>query len=80
MEVATQVNELCVMDRTGDTRMQWDPADPAQVGKARARFDELKKKGYAAYTVNAKGNKGTVIDNFDPGAERIIMTLPMVGG
>jgi hypothetical protein len=71
---------LCVMSHEGDSRMQWDPEDPAQVAKVEAEFNALRAKGYAAYTVNSKGDKGTIIQKFDPLAERIIMALPMVGG
>ena len=71
---------LCCMDETGDTRMQWDKSNPAEVAKAETRFNELRKKGYMAYTVNSKGDQGTVIDKFDPSAERIIMHSQMIGG
>lgn len=71
---------LCAMDETGDTPMQWDRNDPEQVAKAQARFDDLKKKGYLGYKVNKKGDKGAVIQSFDPMAERIIMAPPMIGG
>lgn len=86
--MSTQVNTLevkdygmlAIMDDTGDTRVQWDKSDPQQVAKARARFDELKKKGYMAYSVNSKGDQGSVMSNFDASAERIIMHAQMIGG
>lgn len=71
---------LCAMDDTGDTRVQWDKSDPAQVAKARARFEELKKKGYMAYSVTSKGDQGSVLADFDQNAERIIMHAQMIGG
>ena len=71
---------LCLLDDSGDSRMQWDKSDPAQVAKAQARFDELHKKGFIAYTVNKKGDMGEVLAAFDPSAERIIMHSPLVGG
>ena len=71
---------LCALDDTGDTRLQWDPAKPEEVVNAQSRFDELKKKGYMAYSVNAKGDQGAVLKDFDPKAERIIMHSQMVGG
>lgn len=71
---------LCVLDDTGDSRIQWDPASPEEVAKAQLRFDELKRKGYLAYKVNKRGDRGEVLQAFDPAAERIILHSPMVGG
>lgn len=74
------MGELSVLDRTGDTKIMWDSAQDAEVDAARATFDDLKKKGYLAYSVNKKGDKGEVMKKFDPDAERIIMAPAMVGG
>jgi hypothetical protein len=71
---------LCILDESGDTRMQWDKKNPVEVAKAEARFKELKAKGYLAYKVNKKGDKGEVINTFEPDAERIIMHSAFVGG
>jgi hypothetical protein len=74
------VSTLCVLDETGDSRIQWDRNNPQQIAAARARFDELKAKRYLAYKVDAKGGQGEVIQTFDPNAERIILHAPMIGG
>jgi hypothetical protein len=71
---------LCVLDETGDSRMQWDKKDPAQIAKAQARFNEFKNKGYIAYKVAKGGGMGEVISAFDPNEERIIMHRALVGG
>lgn len=71
---------LFVMDESGDNRIQWRKDRPDEVASARARFDELKRKNYLAYTVNRRGDRGDVIDVFDPNEERIIMAPQMVGG
>jgi hypothetical protein len=71
---------LCVLDESGDTRIQWDKYNPEQVAAAEARFDELKAKRYLAYKVDKGGGQGEVIDKFDPNAGRIILHAPMVGG
>jgi hypothetical protein len=42
--MATQI----VMDHTGDTRHQFDPADAAAVSEAEARFKELTGSGFTA--------------------------------
>lgn len=69
-----------IMDHTGDTKKTWDPTKPVEVDDARRSFDELRAKGYAAYTVNDDGSAGEVITKFDAGAGRIIMRPPMAGG
>ena len=71
---------LCILDESGDSRMQWDKTKPEQIAAAEARFNELKAKRYLAYKVDSKGKQGEVVDKFDPDAERIILHSPMVGG
>lgn len=73
--------EMAVLDHTGDTKVIWDAERPDEVAVARDTFNNLKKKGYLAYTVEGKdGAKGKVISEFDPTAERLIMAPPMRGG
>lgn len=72
--------ELCVMDQTGDTKTIWDKSNPDEVEVARATFQKLKKKGYVAYSVKKDGEKGAVVSEFDPDAEKLIMSPPLAGG
>ena len=72
--------ELAILDGTGDTKVIWDPHNSDEVEAAKAQFDALRKKGFLAYTVNKKGDKGEVITKFDPDAEKIILSPPLVGG
>jgi hypothetical protein len=74
------VGTLSILDKDGDTRIQWDRSNPAEVGEAEARFNELKARRYLAYKVNRRGDRGEVLHAFDASAERIIMSPPMVGG
>jgi hypothetical protein len=74
------INTMAILDGTGDTKVIWDPHNPDEVEAARAQFDALRKKGFLAYTVNKKGDKGEVITKFDPDAEKIILSPPLVGG
>lgn len=71
---------LATMGREGDTKLIWDAANEDEVANARRTFDDLRKKGYAAFAVKAKGEKGVQIRDFDPESEKIIMALPMAGG
>jgi hypothetical protein len=73
------VRGLCIMNETGDSRIQWDQSNPEEVAKAQLRFDELKKAGYMAYQTKKNGER-EVLHAFDPSAERIIMHSAFVGG
>lgn len=72
---------MSVMDRSGDTKVIWDPARQEEVDAAKKTFDRLVKKSrYMAYRVDKGGDKGEVIREFDPSAEKLILAPPMVGG
>lgn len=72
---------LAIMDHTGDTKIIWDKNQPDEVDNARETFNRLKKKGYLAFKVEGKdGTKGEVVREFDPNAERMILSPPVVGG
>jgi len=71
---------MCCLDHTGDTRLVWDYKDDDSVEVAKEMFNKLKKKGHIAYAVKKDGTAGEVITEFDPKAEKIIMSPPMVGG
>lgn len=78
--LAPERNMLCCMNHEGDKRIMWDSNDPEGIKEAEMTFNEYKAKGYLAYRVNKKGDQGSVIDTFDPSAERIIMQPQMIGG
>jgi hypothetical protein len=72
---------LTTLDATGDTRHMWDKSNEDEVAGARALFEDMTGRGYLAYRAEGKrGTKGTVIREFDPDAERIILVKPLVGG
>jgi hypothetical protein len=72
--------EMCIIDRTGDTKVIWDAKNEDEVEAAKATFKALKKKGYLAYSVSKDGSKGEVLHDFDPKAEKIILSPAMQGG
>lgn len=81
MPTPTQTKSVMhIMDHTGDTKVMWSADVPDEVSAAKNTFDDLKKKGYLAYTVNEDGGKGEVIRKFDKTAGRIIMAPQLVGG
>lgn len=73
---------LTWLSREGDETLEWDPADEKDVSKARQKFEDLKKKGYLAYTQVTKTvkEKGEVIQDFNPDLGAIIMRPQMSGG
>jgi beta-lactam-binding protein with PASTA domain len=71
---------LQAMDLTGDTKLIWDATKQDEVDAAKELFKKLKKKKYLAYSVDEKGKKDEIINDFDPELEKIIMIPPIVGG
>ncbi len=72
---------MSVLDHTGDTKHIWDKNRPDEVSAIRAIFDKLtKEKKYLAYSVTDSGDKGAVVREFDPSAERLILAPQLVGG
>lgn len=71
---------IMVLDGSGDSRFMWSKDNPDEISAAKKTFKRLKEKGYLAYTVRANGDKGEVIQEFDPTAEKIIMAPQLVGG
>jgi hypothetical protein len=74
------VGDMRVMGREGDARIMWDPSKPVEVEHARRMFDDMRAKGYNAYSVKEKGDKGEVVRTFDPKAAKVILAMPMAGG
>jgi hypothetical protein len=72
--MATQI----VMDHTGDTRHQFDPADAGAVAEAERRFKELTGAGFTAAMRLGEG-KIKVLKSFDPTAEETLF-MPRLRG
>jgi hypothetical protein len=65
----------------GDFRSEWDHKNSDQTEAARKQFIDLKAKGYKAFRIDPKSSeKGEVLKEFDPKAEKIIMVPPFAGG
>lgn len=85
MTTATQETQevrhtLRILDKSGDTRLSWNPANPAEVAEVREKFDEITKGlGFLAYTVPTDGSQGEVIREFDP-EHSTVLTPQMQGG
>lgn len=72
---------MAIMGKEGDTKQIWDPEKPDEVEAARVVFDQLRAKGYTAFSVHGKeGEKGKEMKVFDPTAGRVILTPRITGG
>jgi hypothetical protein len=69
-----------VMDRSGDTRHEFDPSDIAAVTRAQERFQELTGRGFRAVALGEKGERGELIRTFDPRVERTLFIPQLQGG
>lgn len=68
-----------VMDHTGDTRHQFDPADAAAVRAAEERFKELTGLGFTAAERTGNG-EATVTRTFNPQATETLFIPRLQGG
>jgi hypothetical protein len=71
---------MAITDETGDTKVMWSRDNPDEVEVAERAFKDMKKKGYAAFRVDKKGDAGEQMHDFDPKAERIIFIKQTAGG
>jgi hypothetical protein len=68
-----------VMDRTGDTRHDFDPTDEPRVKEARDRFAELTRQGFTAAKRTESG-ACAIIKTFDPAVAETLFIPRLVGG
>lgn len=68
-----------VMDHTGDTRHEFNPANDQEIARAEARFRELTGSGYTAATRTRAGQIAQ-IRSFDPSLNETLFYPRLVGG
>jgi hypothetical protein len=68
-----------VMDRTGDSRHQFDPGDAQEVARAERRFRQLTNAGFTAAMRMGPGQVSQ-LRLFDPNAEETVFFPRLVGG
>ena len=69
-----------VMDRTGDTRHQFDLTDAKSVASAEALFERLTNQGYRAVALAPSGEPGELLNKFDPKTEQMLFIPHLKGG
>lgn len=66
---------------SGAEPITWNPADSEQTNAARDRYNKYRGMGYLGYAVDTTNpTNGEQLTEFDPHAQRIIMTRPLQGG
>jgi len=73
-------NVLKILNELGDERIIWEKEDGREAKEAKKKFVDYIKKGYKAYSVDARGKKNMRIDEFDVDAEEILMVPPTAKG
>jgi hypothetical protein len=69
-----------VMDRSGDTRHEFDGADAEAIALAEERFQALTGKGFRAVALSEDGSPGKLMRSFDPQVERTLFIPHLQGG
>jgi hypothetical protein len=68
-----------VMDGTGDTRHEFNPADAAALTEAEMRFRQLTEAAFTAAVRRGEG-RSEMIRSFDPTAEETVFFPRLRGG
>lgn len=73
---------LRILDSSGDTTLEWDPAIEETVRAAEVRFERLlaERKLAFARPTDAPGTEAEQVRSFDPEAAEIILVRPIQGG
>jgi len=69
-----------IMDRSGDTRHEFDLADAASVALAEERFRQMTGKGFRAVALAPDGAGGSLLNKFDPKVDRTLFIPHLIGG
>lgn len=80
VEMKPYVSRLRYLDGSGDTEIKWTRGNAEETAAAKAMFDTLKAKKYAAYRMDSSGKRGEQLSGWDPNAEYILMAPQMAGG
>jgi hypothetical protein len=73
------MHELQILGREGHRSKTWDVDVKEQVDEAQEEFARCLLNSYAAFEMG-EGQKGSIIRDFNPDAERILLVPPMKGG
>ena len=71
-----------IIDRTGDTVIDWRPDDPTSVEEAEAIFERLRRERQMPFgrAAGAPAKDAVLLRSFDPTLEEIVWVRPVQGG
>jgi len=69
-----------VMDRSGDTRHEFDSQDVDAVARAEGRFHELTARGFRAVELGKGGSAGQLLREFSTDTEETLFIPQIQGG
>lgn len=72
-------HQMNILDRSGHTRVGWDPSNADEVDFARSVFEEKTAAGFRAFMVR-DGERSTRMDDFDPQAREMMLVPQLKGG
>lgn len=72
-------HQMNILDRSGHTRIGWDPNNREEVAFAREVFEEKTGAGFRAFRVR-DGERSTRMDTFDPQAREMMLVPHLAGG
>jgi hypothetical protein len=78
-EVPDGYGVLLELDRSGHTRLAWDPSNETETELARAHYQGLREKGYLA-TRRTGPREGETMPEWDATAREVTMQPGPVGG
>lgn len=65
---------LRILTGNGDDLVVWDRNVLEEIREAKRQFDDYIKRGYKAFAMKLRGEKGVRLDQFDQSLEQIILT------
>ena len=71
---------MYMLSKRGDTEVQWEPSDPISVARAQRAFDTYRRAHALAFVISGPGKDPICTRDFDPDAEEIVLTRPLMGG
>ena len=74
------MNEFKVLDPNGHTRTAWDTSSPEEVESAQRIYNDLIKRGYRAFRMDAGAGEGVPKSAFDPKDKETLLVPPIRAG
>jgi len=72
--------QMETMDRSGDTKYEFDPNNAKELEAAKETFNMMKKKGFTAFRLRKWKDRGELLKEFDPKVRRMLFVPMMSGG